>query len=54
MPNPVPIQQVVRRMEEIAASLPPADGVARFNELYLAVTRAGAAAWRRSSSRWRA
>lgn len=35
-----PIAGVVRRMEGIAAGLAPADGVARFNDLYLAVTRA--------------
>jgi Family of unknown function (DUF5995) len=34
------IAPVVHRMERIAAGLPTADGVARFNELYLAVTRA--------------
>ena len=34
------ITAVVRRMEAIAAGLPAADGVARFNDLYLAVTRA--------------
>ena len=37
---PDPIQQVVERMEQISAGLPAADGVARFNALYLAVTRA--------------
>lgn len=35
-----PIEQVAARMEAIAAPLPPDDGLARFNELYLAVTRA--------------
>jgi Family of unknown function (DUF5995) len=35
-----PIAGVVRRMEQIAAGLRPEDGVARFNDLYLAVTRA--------------
>jgi uncharacterized protein DUF5995 len=35
-----PIAGVVARMEAIAAALPAADGVARFNDLYLAVTRA--------------
>ena len=35
-----PIAGVVERMTKIAAGLPPADGVARFNDLYLAVTRA--------------
>ena len=40
MPGPGPIQQVVQRMERISADLPAADGVRRFNELYLAVTRA--------------
>ena len=34
------IATVVRRMEAIAVGLPAADGVARFNDLYLAVTRA--------------
>jgi hypothetical protein len=34
-----PLEGVVRRMEKIAAGLDPADGVARFNDLYLAVTR---------------
>ena len=35
-----PIKAVEARMEAIAAPLPAADGVAQFNELYLAVTRA--------------
>ncbi len=35
-----PIEAVAARMEAIAAPLPESDGVARFNELYLAVTRA--------------
>ncbi len=35
-----PIQAVIERMEAIASPLPEEDGVARFNELYLAVTRA--------------
>jgi hypothetical protein len=35
-----PIAGVVARMAEIADGLPAADGVARFNDLYLAVTRA--------------
>jgi hypothetical protein len=35
-----PIKAVEARMEAIAAPLAEADGVARFNELYLAVTRA--------------
>jgi hypothetical protein len=35
-----PIKAVEARMEAIAAPLPDSDGVARFNELYLAVTRA--------------
>jgi hypothetical protein len=35
-----PIDAVAARMEAIAAPLDAADGVARFNELYLAVTRA--------------
>ncbi|MDQ3936997.1 MAG: DUF5995 family protein [Actinomycetota bacterium] len=33
------IEEVIRRMENIGAGLPAADGVARFNALYLAVTR---------------
>lgn len=33
------IEPVVARLESIAARLPASDGVARFNELYLAVTR---------------
>jgi hypothetical protein len=43
-PDVDPIQAVAARMEAIAAPLPPADGVRRFNELYLAVTRAVAVA----------
>ena len=39
-----PIEAVAARMDAIAASLPPDDGVRRFNELYLAVTRAVAVA----------
>jgi len=35
-----PILGVVARMDAIAAPLDPSDGVARFNELYLAVTHA--------------
>jgi hypothetical protein len=35
-----PIAAVAARMEAIAAPLPASDGVARFNALYLAVTRA--------------
>jgi hypothetical protein len=35
-----PIKAVEARMEDIAAPLAAGDGVARFNELYLAVTRA--------------
>jgi len=35
-----PIAAVAAQMEAIAAPLPESDGVARFNELYLAVTRA--------------
>jgi Family of unknown function (DUF5995) len=35
-----PIAGVVARMERIASGLPASDGVARFNDLYLAVTRA--------------
>lgn len=38
--SPSPIDPVIARMEAIAAGLSEADGVARFNELYLAVTRA--------------
>ena len=38
-----PIEAVAARMDQIAAGLPPDDGVRRFNELYLAVTRAVAA-----------
>lgn len=34
-----PLGVVLARMEAIAAMLPEADGVARFNDLYLAVTR---------------
>ena len=37
------IEPVIRRMEEIAGELPPDDGVARFNAMYLAVTREVAA-----------
>lgn len=38
--DPVPpINAAIGRMEAIAAGLPVADGVARFNDLYLAVTR---------------
>jgi hypothetical protein len=33
------IEPVIARMKEIAADLPPTDGVARFNALYLAVTQ---------------
>jgi hypothetical protein len=39
----VSIEPVVARLESIAARLPVSDGVARFNELYLAVTREVAA-----------
>jgi hypothetical protein len=44
-PEPIadPIEAVAERMEAIAAPLAPDDGVRRFNELYLAVTRAVAA-----------
>jgi len=35
-----PIEAVAARMDAIAAPLAPGDGVRRFNELYLAVTRA--------------
>jgi hypothetical protein len=38
-----PISAVVERMERIAAELSPTDGVARFNDLYLTVTREVAA-----------
>jgi Family of unknown function (DUF5995) len=38
-----PIEPVIERMTRIASSLPEADGVARFNDLYLAVTLAVAA-----------
>jgi len=34
------LAEVIARMEEIEAGLPPRDGVRAFNELYLAVTRA--------------
>jgi hypothetical protein len=44
-----PIGGVVARMAKIAAGLPPADGIARFNHLYLAVTRGCAS---RSSTAW--
>jgi hypothetical protein len=37
------IEPVIARMDAIAASLPETDGVARFNALYLAVTREVAA-----------
>ena len=40
MPDAGPIQAVVHRMERIGAGLPTADGIGRFNALYLAVTRA--------------
>lgn len=39
-----PIDPVIARMEAIAAGLPPTDGVAAFNHLYLEVTRAVGAA----------
>ena len=39
-PGPSAIEQVVERMEAIARGLPAQDGVACFNDLYLAVTRA--------------
>jgi hypothetical protein len=39
-PDVDPIQAVAAHMEAIAAPLAPEDGVRRFNELYLAVTRA--------------
>ena len=38
-----PVDAVLERMAAIAASLPAEDGVARFNDLYLAVTREVAA-----------
>ena len=38
-----PIDPVIERMTRIATELPETDGVARFNDLYLAVTRAVAA-----------
>ena len=38
-----PIDPVIERMTRIAAELPETDGVACFNDLYLAVTRAVAA-----------
>jgi len=44
-----PIEAVVGRMEAIASPLPADDGVACFNELYLAVTRAVAAETRADS-----
>jgi hypothetical protein len=34
-----PIEAVIEQMAEIASSLPPEDGIARFNGLYLEVTR---------------
>ncbi len=45
VPDPTvdPIEAVAAHMEAVAAPLAPADGVRRFNELYLAVTRAVAA-----------
>ena len=39
----IALAEVIARMEEIEAGLPPRDGVRAFNELYLAVTRAVAA-----------
>ncbi len=36
--DPGPITDVIERMRAIEAGLPAADGVARFNDLYLAVT----------------
>lgn len=44
-----PVDAVIARMEAIAAGLDPADGVAAFNGLYLAVTR-GVAAQMRSAT----
>ncbi|MBO1414030.1 DUF5995 family protein [Streptomyces sp. FH025] len=38
--TPATVEEVVGRLREIAAGLPPADGVAVFNRLYLAVTEA--------------
>lgn len=46
MGTPDPIAVVIARMEAIDAELPRADGVAYFNRLYLAVTRAVLAATR--------
>src|SRR5829696_5160802 len=41
VPHPVdPIAPVIARMEAIGSGLKPADGVACFNHLYLAVTKA--------------
>ncbi|MFD0401630.1 DUF5995 family protein [Kitasatospora sp. NPDC127121] len=37
---PVTVEEVVGRLREIGAGLPPADGVAVFNRLYLTVTEA--------------
>lgn len=37
--KPSPLDAVITRMEAIAAAHPASDGVARFNHLYLAVTR---------------
>ena len=37
--HPVTVDDIVARLEEIDASLPPADGVACFNRMYLTVTR---------------
>ncbi|MFG2848021.1 DUF5995 family protein [Kitasatospora sp. NPDC048296] len=38
--RPVTVEEVVGRLREIAAELPPADGVAVFNRAYLTVTEA--------------
>ncbi|MER7752310.1 DUF5995 family protein [Kitasatospora sp. NPDC097643] len=37
---PVTVEEVVDRLRDIGAGLPPADGVAVFNQLYLSVTEA--------------
>ncbi|MFJ8622896.1 DUF5995 family protein [Kitasatospora sp. NPDC093550] len=40
VPAPITVEEVVVRLREIGAGLPPADGVAVFNRLYLDVTEA--------------
>ncbi|WP_371516030.1 DUF5995 family protein [Kitasatospora sp. NBC_01300] len=40
VPAPVTVEEVVGRLREIGKGLPPADGVAVFNRLYLTVTEA--------------